>query len=234
MEKWLSIAVGIYLIAMILYGHYKGFIKLAVSAVALIASLIIVHAVNPQVTDFLKHNTKLYEVFEENMREALEIDKAADMAAPSGQRIIIEELELPKQLKEALLENNNNEVYRVLGVETFSRYVARYLANSIINIVGFLVLFVIVFTGIKILTVWLDLVARLPVLSGINKIAGAILGGIEGLLYLWVACLFVTAFSATAFGKMLIQQIESSFWLAFLYEHNLLGGFVMAVVKNIL
>lgn len=234
MENWLSIAVAVYLIGMVLYGHYKGFIKLAVSAVALIITFAAIHVAMPQVTDFLKNNTKIYSTFEESMKDALKIEDSADSAEPSGQRTIIEGLELPKQLKEALLENNNSEVYKVLGVETFTQYIASYLANSIINIIGFLVLFVIVFAALNIITVWLDLVARLPILSGINKIAGGFLGGAEGLIFLWIICLFVTAFSGTAGGKSLIQQIESSSLLSYIYDHNLLSSFVMTVVKTIL
>ena len=176
MENWLSIAVAVYLIGMVLYGHYKGFIKLAVSAVALIITFATIHVAMPQVTDFLKNNTKIYSSFEQSMKDAMKLDENADSEEPSGQRSIIEGLELPKQLKDALLENNNNEVYKVLGVDTFTQYVASYLANSILNIVGFLVLFVVVFAALNILTVWLDLVARLPILSGINKIAGGLLG----------------------------------------------------------
>ena len=223
MENWLSIAVAVYLIGMVLYGHYKGFIKLAVSAVALIITFATIHVAMPQVTDFLKNNTKIYSSFEQSMKDAMKLDENADSEEPSGQRSIIEGLELPKQLKDALLENNNNEVYKVLGV-----------ANSILNIVGFLVLFVVVFAALNILTVWLDLVARLPILSGINKIAGGLLGGIEGLIFLWIICLFITAFSGTAGGRALIQQIESSAFLSYIYNHNLLGSFVMTVVKTIL
>ncbi len=50
MENWLSIAVAVYLIGMVLYGHYKGFIKLAVSAVALIITFATIHVAMPQVT----------------------------------------------------------------------------------------------------------------------------------------------------------------------------------------
>lgn len=226
--------VGVYLIGMILYGHYRGFIKLAVSAVALVITMVVVHTAMPQVTGFLKNNTKIYEAFETSMEKAAGLDDSADQQEPSGQRLIIEGMELPKQLKEALLENNNNEVYRVLGVETFTKYVSRYLANSIINIIGFLFLFIVVFAALKIVTVWLDLVAKLPILSGMNKVAGAILGGAEGLFFLWIICLFITAFAGTEGGRALIHQIESSAWLSFLYNHNILSGFVMAVVKNIL
>ena len=64
-------------------------------------------------------------------------NEAADAAPPSVQRSIIEEMELPEQLKDALLENNNSEVYEALGVSSFTHYVSRYLANSLINIISF-------------------------------------------------------------------------------------------------
>ena len=41
MDNWVEIVVAIYLLGMILYGHYKGFIRLAVSMAALIVTLVI-------------------------------------------------------------------------------------------------------------------------------------------------------------------------------------------------
>ena len=75
MENWLSIAVAVYLIGMVLYGHYKGFIKLAVSAVALIITFATIHVAMPQVTDFLKNNTKIYSSFEQRMKDAMKLDE---------------------------------------------------------------------------------------------------------------------------------------------------------------
>lgn len=233
MENWLSIVAGVFLLGMILYGHYKGFIRLVVSAFALFGSIFLVHAALPQVTGFLKENTKIYETFEENMKKAVGVDENFLTQQPSEQRSIIENLSLPNQLKKSLIENNNNEVYRLLGVETFAEYLSNYLANSMIRVIGFLILFVIVFAGIRIITVWLDLVARLPIISGVNKIAGAVLGGVEGLVFLWLAGLFITVFAGTPGGRELLLQIEKSVWLSFLYDHNLLTGAVMIAVKSV-
>lgn len=207
---------------------------MAVSATAMVLALTAVHAALPTVTHFLKNNTGIYESFEQSLAEKLSVDEGGDLQEPSGQRALIENMELPIQIKDALLENNNNEVYSVLGVDTFSQYIARYLANSIVNIIGFLVLFVVVFALLRIVAMWLDLVARLPILSGLNKIAGALLGGAEGLLLLWLLGLFVMIFAGTEPGRLLLRQIQDSVWLSFLYEHNILAGFAMAVAKNIL
>ena len=47
MKNWLEIVVGVYLLGMILYGHYRGFIRMAVSMVALIATFAIVRIAMP-------------------------------------------------------------------------------------------------------------------------------------------------------------------------------------------
>lgn len=236
-ENWLSIVVGIYLTGMILHGHYRGFIRLAVSAAALVITLAAVHTAAPAVSDFMKGNETIRGAFEISMQKAAgleEREEAEEPEEPSAQRLAIEQMDFPEQLKTALLENNNSEVYKILGVETFTQYVSAYLSNAIINIIAFLFVFVVVFAGLRILTVCLDLVARLPILSGTNQIAGAVLGGAEGLLFVWILFLFITALSATEIGRSLLHQIENSAWLSFLYNHNLLSKIVMNVVRTLL
>ena len=185
MENWLSIAAGVYLLSMVLYGHYRGFIRLAVSMVALVAALAIVHVSMPKVTEYLKENTSIQQTLSNSMKQAAGIglpeetgdEEEKDEDVPSVQRTIIENLNLPQNVKSALIENNNHEVYEFLGVNAFADYIGNYLADMILNSVGFVLMFAIVYLLIKLVVRWLDLIARLPILSGKNKIAGALLGG---------------------------------------------------------
>ena len=54
MKNWFEIIIGIYLLGMILYGHYRGAIRMAVSMVAFIATFLIVHIAMPSMTVFVK------------------------------------------------------------------------------------------------------------------------------------------------------------------------------------
>ena len=135
-ENWLFVVVAVYLVSMVLYGHYRGFVRLAVSAVSLVLSLGVVHFGAPSVANLLRSNEVVYQAVEDSVTKFIQKDdeaenEAADAAPPSVQRSIIEEMELPEQLKDALLENNNSEVYEALGVSSFTHYVSRYLANSL-------------------------------------------------------------------------------------------------------
>lgn len=237
--RWLEIGIAVYLICMMLYGHYKGFIRLAVSAAALIITLFSVRLAMPHVTDWLKNETPVYEMMRQGMEKAVGLDEKIEAAGgesmeKAAERSVIEALELPEQLKFLLLENNNGEVYRMMGVELFGDYVSGYLADMIIRMAAFIFLFLIVFILLHIVVIWLDLIAKLPILSGLNKIAGAVLGLAEGMIFVWLLCLVFTVLSGTKFGVLALGQINASLWLSWIYKHNMLSYFIIGLVRSVL
>ena len=147
---------------------------------------------------------------------------------------MIECLGLPKEIQELLIENNRPDVYQALGVQVFTEYLGNYLAGLLVNTVGFVLLFVLVYIAVRLIMRWLDIMARLPIISGVNKLTGALLGGAEGLFFLWLLSLLVTAFSQSPWGAMIIAQIESSRWLTFLYHYNFVSKVVLGIIRGML
>ena len=68
----------------------------------------------------------------------------------------------------------------------------------------------------------LDMMSRIPVVNGLNKIGGFIFGLLNGVVYLWIACIIITIFSATAWGQYIFAQINDSVILSFIYNNNYL------------
>lgn len=237
-EHWLEIGVAVYLLAMVLHGHYKGFIRLAVSATALLITLATVNVTMPYVTDWLKNDTPVYETMKEKMAESVGIDEilanlgVEEDTQKADEWMIIEELPIPEQLKELLVENNNIEVYRMIGVEFFRDYVGGYLADTVLKAAVFVVMFLLVYLALKIVVIWLDLIAKLPIISGINKIAGAILGGAEAMIFIWILCIVLTVFSWTELGNAALAQVDASPWLSWIYDHNMLANFVLGLIRS--
>lgn len=235
MNNWVEIVVAVYLLGMILYGHYKGFIRLAVSMATLIVTLIIVHVAMPKVTVFIKENTPVYSWIVEHTKNTMEsaIGIEDDIQMPAKQRQAIENLPLPQDVKEMLLENNNSQMYEILGVNAFIEYIGNYLANMILNWVGYVIMFFAVYIFLRIVMKWLDIMAKLPVLSGMNQIAGAILGGVQGLFFLWLMSLLLTACASASWATAILRQVEASAWLSFLYDYNLLSKLALGILKGI-
>ena len=236
---WLEIAAAVYLLAMVLYGHYKGFIRRAVSAVAMIITLVAVNVAMPYVTDWLKNDTPVYEAMKDKMAESIGIDIVMEEMGLSGkipkedEWTIIEKLPVPEQMKRLLTENNNTEVYKQIGVQYFRDYVAGYLADMVLKAAVFLIMFLGGYILLHVLATWLDLIAKLPILSGMNQIAGAILGGVQALIFIWIVCLLLTALSGTGIGKAALAQIEVSKWLSWIYDHNLLTHLFIGLIRSV-
>lgn len=235
-EHWLSVFMASYLIGMMLYGHYRGFLHLSISMAALAVSLLVVRTAMPQATAFVKENEGIHQWVEQSMLRAVGLDGLQEygLVLPSEQRAVIEGTDLPDIMKKALIENNNEEIYHILGVDAFADYIGSYLADRIINTLTFILLFFIVYIGIRILAHALDLIAKLPILYGLNQIAGAVLGLIQGLAYFWIVCLVLNLFISTEWGQYLLNAIEATPWVSFLYHNNLLLKIAAGILWNII
>lgn len=228
---WLEIAIALYLLGMILYGHYKGFIRLSVSALAMVITFTTIHLAMPHITSWVKNETLIYEQIRGGVEKAAGLDELSDLTMDhEAENKVIEALGLPQKIRKALEDNNTGETYRIMGVTLFRDYVSGYLADMILKMAVFVVLFLTIYIILHLLVLWLDLIARLPILSGINKISGALLGAAEALIFIWIGCLLLTAFSGTAPAAAALKQVEASKWLSYLYDHNLLLNFVVGLV----
>ena len=235
LEHGLSVGAGVFLIGMMLYGHYRGFLRQCVSLGALLLTVIVVKFAAPQVTSFIQDNPTVRQNAANVILEAAgwEAPAAEEIQLPSAQRTAIERMDLPQTLKDILLENNNNEIYQMLGVQEFTEYVSAYQADILINVLVTVFLFIVSFILIHFLIKWLDLVARLPIISGLNHIAGAVVGLLEGLLILWTAGFVLSLCSATPTGQMLEAQVYASPWLTFLYRYNIIYMILEGIIRGI-
>ncbi len=132
----------------------------------------------------------------------------------------IEKAGLPEYLTEKLLENNNSEVYKQLGVESFVDYIGAYLAKIIVDILAFLITFLVVTILVRTIMYALNIIGDLPVLHGLNRVAGAFLGMGTALVIVWVLFMIITLSYRTGFGKASMDMIDKSPLLTFLYDHN--------------
>ena len=123
--NWLFWVLLVFTVLSVIRGGRKGFVRTAVSMVSLILVMVIAAWVNPYVGRFLRESKPVYQ-FVEKRCETLFADQLPGREAPDEEESIepsrnqqielIEEMALPQSIRDALLENNNSEIYSVLGV----------------------------------------------------------------------------------------------------------------------
>ena len=244
-----GIVIVIFLLFMI-RGYRRGLIKSLASVISLVASLALVSFVTPYVSQFLQEQTPVYTYVMERCQESFTVtlneadEKTAESETEEGnislkkgndndtvgnvagtissqlQKNAIEELPLPSVLKNLLIRNNTEKIYKDLAVNSFNDYVPKFMANLIMNIISFVVTWLIVASFIWLAVMTLDVIANLPIIHGINQMLGLVLGAGQALVIVWIAFLAITVFARTAIGKQLMEIIEKNVLLNQLYNGN--------------
>ncbi len=219
---WLGLAVLVLLAFSMVDGYRRGFIKEVVSVLLVLLSVVVVWLINPYVNTFIRDNTSVYEKIQDVSGNFVESLMAGETVVDGEQQDeLISGMNLPGLLQNGIADNNTAAVYQSLAVNTFGEYVSRYLANIAVNCLSFLVSYILASVLIHVFAYALDLLARLPVLRGINKLAGALVGGGKCIIFIWVAMLVLTILCNTEIGQEGLRLIKGDTVLNFLYDKNI-------------
>lgn len=219
---WLGICAAVFLIIAAWNGFRRGFIREVVSTLLVLLTFALVWFINPYVNEFLRGNTPVYEKIQTTCEKLVETETSGNLIFDRSQQDgIIQNLGLPEFLTKGLEENNTIETYQYLAVESFKDYVAGYLARALFNGLSFLFSYLLATILIRVLVYALDIIARLPILKGANKLAGALLGAIKGVIFIWILCLVLTVLCNTSIGKTGLQLIEQDTFLNALNTQNI-------------
>lgn len=220
----INLLTVIVLLVLLLYavrGYRKGFVKTLASMFFLAVAMVAVYFATPYVRDFLMEQTPVYSFIEGKCEELVGNVGSEFLTDAGAQEEYIQSLKLPDILKEQLIENNNAENYASLAVTNFREYLSGFLTNGLLTILVYVVTFLIVWIILSVAVAALGAAAKLPVLSGINRILGFVLGTAQGVLVIWIAFLVLTLLSGTDGGRKLLNMVYESEVLAYLYDANI-------------
>ena len=217
----LLLVVGAIFVLCAVIGATKGFIKIVASLLTTLVIMIAVVLATPFVGDVLKEYTPIEGMIQKACGELLDTEELQETTR-EAQIELIEKSDFPEVFKELLLENNNSEVYDALGVEEFGDYVVAYMSNLFCKIAAFLITYILATIVVRVLMYILGIIGDLPVLGGVNRLAGAVLGLVIGLLVVWVLFIFITLFYEWPLSKMLLENLKESPFLQTLYDSNIL------------
>ena len=228
---WIVLLV---LLLFALRGYRRGFVRTLVSIAFFFLAALLVRFATPYISDVLKESTPLYSYVEAQCEKAFGIEETTDGAEFSRleQTQWIENLQIPETLKKQLLENNNKAGYERLSVDSFSRYVAGYMASLIMSVVTYVVTLAVVLIMLRLGIAALDILSRIPVFHGFNQVLGLALGFIQGLILVWIVFLIITIIGSTQAGGQLLAMIYESPVLNVLYDANVFLRYLLKLLSG--
>ena len=226
------IIVGIVFLLSAIIGYKRGLVKIIASLLATLVCIVLVFLISPSVSKWIQEATPLKEMVKNKCIELLLPDETTEEEAlqteiPREQQIsMIEGADIPEVIQKMLLENNNNEVYTALGVQTFGEYIGAYVAKVIADILAFLITFVVVFIIVRVALGMLNILDKIPLVGGANHLVGGLFGAGIGILIIWILFIVITLLYNTSFGMACMKGISESEILTKLYDSNILMKYI--------
>lgn len=233
-SQTLLIGVGVFLLILVIIGMARGSLKMFLSligvAIAIFACVILTPIVSKQLAKTEAYD-KIYEIVNPKVEEAItpegvtefsQINSGDIINVESQKALIIDKYEIPKSVQ-SFLKNDLSNAELFIGDMTYQAF-ARSLSNSIsysvLAVFTFFVLFIIVKVIVAILISALKLVNGSDKLKFVNRLGGGLIGLVEGILVLWVACLLLSAFSGFGPTAEILTMVRENEILSKFYDSN--------------
>ncbi len=215
--NWVLIIVLAIIIINGLVGLKKGLIKMLFSLVSMILVIVATSIFAPQVSTYLQENTTLSDKIQESTQEFFEKN---DVLKGDNVEIDLDDVSIPMVMQNSV--EDNVDTYVDGTISKYNDYVIESVSNMIFSAFVYIGVLIVLMLVVGIIGIQLKLISKLPVLKQVNGLAGGAVGIIIGLLVVWIFFIGVTMFSNFAFSIAILDEIQNSKILTFIYDKNLL------------
>lgn len=146
---------------------------------------------------------------------------------------MLNQISMPENVRQNLVENTLQQTAGY-SAQLFYGYIAGTLAKMIVRMVVYVATFVIISLLLFILYVIFSMVMRMASLGGMNRFMGAVFGGTQMLIYVWIVFIGIHYLVGTPAGAFLEKQIEGNVFLRILDQYNLIQPFVNQMIMKVL
>ncbi|MBC5663043.1 CvpA family protein [Coprococcus eutactus] len=229
----LVLGILAFILLLVFRGYRKGFFKSAASAIGIVLAVLLTAILYPGVNKLLCQYTVLDDVIEQKIIEKFELPEETKTATRNEEIDTIENLDLPDNVKGWLIANCNGETFLESGVDNVCSYIAKSLTAMVMRGISYVLTLLVLLLLLHILIMVLDVANYIPIVKSINKAGGAIFGAGQGILIVWIFMGIVTLLSTFSWAYQVIQMIDESPLLAWLYKKDIFLKIIVDILEKI-
>ena len=229
----LVLGILAFILLLVFRGYRKGFFKSAASAIGIVLAVLLTAILYPGVNKLLCQYTVLDDVIEQKIIEKFELPEETKTATRNEEIDTIENLDLPDNVKGWLIANCNGETFLESGVDNVCSYIAKSLTAMVMRGISYVLTLLVLLLLLHILIMVLDVANYIPIVKSINKDGGAIFGAGQGILIVWIFMGIVTLLSTFSWAYQVMQMIDESPLLAWLYKKDIFLKIIVDILEKI-
>lgn len=203
-----------------LWGFYRGAMRTVISISILIISIAASVFISPRVNDMLMSSKTVYTMAMQRSEKFVDA-RIRSLENGSGDLGWAEYLPLPEGVKDVVREGDPAVVGLLLQTDTVKTYLAELLSGFLIRILSIIVTFIVAYLIMCVVRIILTVVSEAPVISGLNRFAGLILGVVKGTVIIWILfALLRLSYIVGGDESSLLEQVRESEILSIMYTYN--------------
>ena len=194
----------ILIISACVYGGYRhGLARCLLKFLTSILAIIIALFLYKPFVNFIINNTTIDDHI------ALSFEKVMNNNSGNNDKIVSDDSGLPKPIENYMNKNIKETVDE------------KNAAILIIDIAGVIVIYIIAKIILKILTIFTDIISKLPIIKQCNKLGGIIYGILEAFVILLIICTIISIITPLIGDYTISNIILKSFIGKILYNNNI-------------
>jgi Colicin V production protein. len=199
------------------------------------ASWLIAWAVTPMLSaQIAKGSTYSFLLYMTDMPDQIPVELArTSVQSLSADQIkdVVDRANLPTPFSETLFSNMSHQVFSQLkDVTTVSDYLNHTVANITVNIISFLIIYILARVLISLILSSMYYAQPFPALKNFDGIVGGALGGVRGFFAMYAVVMILPVIIQFVSISQFSSSINQSVLLTFFYKTNFLYGFISGVV----
>lgn len=227
--NWLLIAVSAFWIIMAIVGIKKGFLRMLYSISAMVISIVLTIILYSQVANLICENTQFDEFLYEKYTSYIEESETnKDAEEPSFIMELAESVSIDTEGEtfkaiEKLVEEGTESAGEAVNEITseIKHALAVKLATMTVNVVAFILTLLVIGLVLLFILNIIKVIEKIPVIKGMNRFLGFVLGAGMGLIVIWIVFAIITVLAATTFGNNCLKCISESQLLTWIYKANI-------------
>ncbi len=219
--------------ASLIFGLYRGFISSVANTGGALISFLTSFWLYPHIAGFVRNNTNLRQTlatYTDTLVRSADAQRAvgeiSSQEMPGVIERVLSNLRLPQPIADTISNNLNGHL---LGAEkTVQAYVSETLVNACINLLSFVVCFILLYVVFSLVMSALRAIFKLPVLKQFDTLAGGVFGLVRGVLLVFVVFALLPVAEALIPGDT-VQSLVASSSLAGIFDS---GALINSVLRG--
>ena len=197
-------------------GYRKGLVKSLLKLLTSVLAIIIAIVLHTPLVDFVINNTTI----DNNIQLSIEnIINQNNNDNETDKEIVSEDSSMPKPIVNYLNSNLKDSVEE--QKQQAITEVSKNTAIIIVNIGCILIIYILVKIILKILTIFVDIFAKIPVIKQFNELGGIIYGILEALIIILIVLTLISVIAPLIGSYEISNIIQESYIGKFLYNSNI-------------